>query len=261
MSLIALAWKHYPHYPLMILSNRDEYRNRPTEILQRWETQPALYAGKDLKSGTTWLGITETGRFGALTDFHRHIETDGPHSQSRGKLLLNYLLGDLDPESFLKQTRSQRKKALPFNMLVGDRNQLFYCCSVSNIEEELSPGIHSLSDYFMDTPMPKGRYLQKQLEKRMIDDLLTNAEREELFDLLARPMRFPDEELPRRGYDVRVERERSPVFLDLGDYGTVSSAVLTIDHTDQVIFSERSHQPQQPHSTHTLEFKLIKPDL
>lgn len=255
MSLIALAWKYYPHYPLMILYNRDEFRERKAEIVHRWDTEPVLYAGRDIKSGSTWLGITATGKFAALTDFHRHIEQDTKPSESRGKLLVEYLQSDQDPESFLESTTSRRKKTLPFNLLVGDQERLFYCCSVSNVEQELSPGTHCLSDYFMDTPMPKCKYMQKQLQKRMIDDLLTDQEREELFTLLARPMRFQDD-LPQRGYSSEVERELSPIFLDLGNYGTVSSSVITVDHTGLVVFSERSYQPDQPHNTHTLSFQL-----
>ncbi|MBT9548374.1 MAG: NRDE family protein [Candidatus Sericytochromatia bacterium] len=261
MSVIALAWKHYAHYPLILLSNRDEFRSRPTEKLMRWDTDPVIYAGRDPQSGGTWLGMTETGKFAALTDFHWHQATDIPHAQSRGRLLLAYLLGDLDPASFLSQTQSQRKKSLPFNLLVGDRERLFYCCSVSNLEEELSPGIHSLSDYFMDSAMPKCRYLKKNLEKRMIDDNLTAQERVELFEILGRTLRFPQEELPKRGYPPAVEHERSPIFLDLGDYGTVSSSLLTVDNEGQVIFDERSYQSGEAHTTHSLHFQLHSPEL
>jgi uncharacterized protein with NRDE domain len=262
MSVIALAWKHYPHYPLVLLQNRDEYRNRPTEKLLRWDTHPVIYGGRDPGSGGTWLAMTETGKFAALTDFHwQRLDTDGPHPQSRGKLVLEYLLGDLEPGDFLAQTKSKRKKCLPFNLLVGDRNQLFYCSSTSNLEEELSPGIHSLSDFFMDTHMPKCAYLKKQLKKRLIDDLLTDQEREELFEIMSHKSRFPKEELPIRGYPPEVEYEQSPIFLDLGEYGTVSSAVLTVDHQGQVIFSERSYLPGSPHTTHSLTFELHKPEL
>lgn len=259
MSLLALAWQLYPAYPLMILYNRDENRERPAEKLQRWDTSPVIYGGRDPVSGGSWLAITETGKFAALTDFHHANMQALKAQQSRGQLLIDYLQSELDPESFLRRTAARRQQMLPCNLVLGDRQNVYYSCSVSQVEEELSPGVHSLSDYFMDTPMPKCRYLQKALQKRMQDELLSAEEREELFELLARPMRFPEEELPRRGFDLHTEAELSPIFLELGDYGTVSSALITVDAQGEVLFSERSYQPGQEHSTHSLSFQLAAP--
>lgn len=256
MSFLSIAWKHFEHYPLVILYNRDEYRDRPSEPLQRWDTRPVIYGGKDPKSQGTWLAISETGKFAALTDFHHAHPTLHEVTESRGKLLMNYLKSDLDPDSFLRRTVQERKHTHPCNLILGDHHSLYYACSISRIEEELSPGIHNLSDYFMDTPMPKCKYVQHAMAQRLQDERLTSKEREELFDLLARPMRFPDAELPHRGFDLRYESEMSPLFIHTEHYGTLSSAIITVDNTGQVAFSERNYQPGLPHKTHTLEFEL-----
>ncbi len=259
MSFLSIAWQHFAHYPLVVLYNRDEFRDRPSEPLQRWQTRPVIYGGKDPKSQGTWLAISETGKFAALTDFHHAHPTPHEVTQSRGKLLMDYLKSDLDPDSFLRRTIHERQKTHPCNLILGDRHSLYYSCSVSRAEESLSPGIHSISDYFMDTPMPKCQYMKKALGKRLQDERLSEKEREELFELLARPMRFPEQDLPHRGFDPSYESEMSPLFIHQEHYGTLSSALITVDNAGHVCFSERNYQPGLPHKTHTLEFDIQTP--
>lgn len=43
--------------------------DRPTAPAHFWKEQPDLLAGKDLKGGGTWLGVTRTGRVAWLTNF------------------------------------------------------------------------------------------------------------------------------------------------------------------------------------------------
>ncbi|MEZ0368208.1 MAG: NRDE family protein [Candidatus Sericytochromatia bacterium] len=258
MSLIALAWKHYPRYPLLLLANREEFYDRPTTPLQRWDGDPPFYSGKDLRVGGTWLGIGESGRFAAVTDFRWHIEPSGKQFLSRGQLVTEFLNSALDPEEFLTQTHELRERCLPHNLLVGDTEKLYYACSVSHAIEELSPGVHSVGDFFLDSRMPKCRYVHKHLESLLIDTELSPEDREEMFEVLTYPMRFPEEDLPSRGYPADIERELSPVFLDLGEFGTVSSSVLSLDVNGHVIFSERPYQEGKPGQTLTQEFDLVK---
>jgi uncharacterized protein with NRDE domain len=250
MSFLSIAWKHFSDYPLVMLYNRDEARSRDSEPLHCWDTHPPIYGGKDLKSGTPWLAISETGKFAALTDFHHAHPRKHEVTESRGQLLLDYLTGDLDPDTFLRRTLSRRKKTLPCNLILGDHDALFYACSVSSVEEQLSPGLHHISDYFMDTPMPKCHYMQQAMEKHLTHAHLDADTRNDFFELLANPMRFPDDKLPHRGFDPGYESEMSPLFIDLGNYGTVSSAIITINTQGQVIFAERSYAGDHPQHAH-----------
>ena len=62
MCLILLSFKSHPTYKLIIAANRDEYYDRPTAQATFWEESPDLLAGRDLRAGGTWLGITKKGR-------------------------------------------------------------------------------------------------------------------------------------------------------------------------------------------------------
>jgi uncharacterized protein with NRDE domain len=75
MCLISIAYQSHPDYPLLVAANRDEYHRRPTAGAQFWDDHPQLLAGRDLQAGGTWMGITRTGRFAAITN-HRNPPTN-----------------------------------------------------------------------------------------------------------------------------------------------------------------------------------------
>jgi len=58
MCLIVLAWQAHPDYPLLVAANRDEFFARPSAAAAFWDDAPAVFAGRDLQAGGSWLGIT-----------------------------------------------------------------------------------------------------------------------------------------------------------------------------------------------------------
>ncbi|MES2424138.1 MAG: NRDE family protein, partial [Pseudomonadota bacterium] len=93
MCLIALALGAHPRWPLVIASNRDEFRSRPAAPLAEWTAdngQPVL-AGRDLRDGGTWLGVTPAGRVAMLTNVRRGEPQRGV--RSRGELPMRWLAG------------------------------------------------------------------------------------------------------------------------------------------------------------------------
>lgn len=93
MCLIVFAYDCHPRYPLILTANRDEYFNRPTASAHFWDSHPEILAGRDLKMLGTWMGITRSGRFAALTNF-RDPSAQLTNPQSRGKLVSDYLCGN-----------------------------------------------------------------------------------------------------------------------------------------------------------------------
>ena len=68
MCIVALAWQVLEDTPLCLISNRDEFYQRPTAGLKAWENSPII-AGQDLQSGGTWMGVTKSGRWAVVTNF------------------------------------------------------------------------------------------------------------------------------------------------------------------------------------------------
>lgn len=69
MCLINFQWHTHPNYPLIVAANRDELYERPTAPAHFWQDYPFILAGRDLQQHGTWLGITTSGRFAALTNY------------------------------------------------------------------------------------------------------------------------------------------------------------------------------------------------
>ncbi|HXE38141.1 MAG TPA: NRDE family protein, partial [Azonexus sp.] len=89
MCLIVVGWRAHPDYPLVVAANRDEFYTRPTADAVRWPDAPRVIGGRDLEAGGTWLGITEMGRFAAVTNVREPGMAKG--EISRGALTREFL--------------------------------------------------------------------------------------------------------------------------------------------------------------------------
>jgi uncharacterized protein with NRDE domain len=69
MCLILFAYKVHPKYKLMVAANRDEFYQRPTAPAHFWKDAPDILAGRDLEKMGTWMGVTKSGQFAALTNY------------------------------------------------------------------------------------------------------------------------------------------------------------------------------------------------
>lgn len=69
MCLFFCAFEIHPTYRLIIAANRDEFYERPSQPAAFWSEAPELLAGRDLRGGGTWFGITRSGRIAAVTNY------------------------------------------------------------------------------------------------------------------------------------------------------------------------------------------------
>ncbi len=83
MCLIFFANEANSRYRLVLAANRDEFYSRPTAPAAFWQEAPDVLAGKDLKSGGSWMGVTRSGKIAAVTNFRgpSNVWEDAP---SRG---------------------------------------------------------------------------------------------------------------------------------------------------------------------------------
>src|SRR5271155_171636 len=95
MCLVLVVWRMHPQYPCLVTANRDEFHARPTARAGWWPDHPEILAGRDLKSYGTWLGVTRSGRFAALTNYRdpnrRREHAPGVDTPSRGELVTSML--------------------------------------------------------------------------------------------------------------------------------------------------------------------------
>jgi len=58
---LALYFNSFDDYPLVVAANRDEHYDRPSAPPALLHADPAILAGRDLRAGGTWLGVTAHG--------------------------------------------------------------------------------------------------------------------------------------------------------------------------------------------------------
>ena len=235
MCLILLSYKMHPFYPLILAANRDEFYDRPTMPAGFWEDRPDVLAGKDLKEGGTWLGITRKGRMAALTNYRDpfSLKLNAP---SRGWLIKDFLCGQEAPDLYLERLAGQADRYNGFSLILGDPSRLYYFSNRNGLVL-LSPGLYGLSNRLLDTAWPK-----VQRGKENFATLLSQRERpvpEDLFALLTDQSKPDDHELPDTGIGWEWERILSSIFISSPVYGTRSSSLLMIDQRRRVTFMER----------------------
>lgn len=247
MCLILLALQQHPSYKLILAANRDEYYDRPSAPPAFWNEAPGLLAGRDLRSGGTWLGITKKGRIAAITNYRdpASIKRNAP---SRGWLVRDFLVGSGGTMEYLGKVRQEGGKFNGFNLLVGVRDELCWYSNRSGEIAKLSRGLHGISNRLLDTPWPK--VIRGTQGISQILDKDGEISPETLIDLLQDRTQAPDEILPDTGVGNEWERILSPVFIVSPTYGTRSSTLILIDKKDQVTFIDRTfHSHRQPISS------------
>lgn len=241
LCLILFAYQVHPKYKLIVAANRDEFYARPTAPAQFWEDHPDILAGRDLKQMGTWMGITKSGKFAALTNYRDPNEiTDG--KRTRGELVGNFLKEHLPPQNYLDSVAKNKDGYPGFNLLVGDANQLYYYANIENKIRELQPGVYGLSNHLLNTDWPKVKIGKAGLQ-RIISTVGDNCD-EELFALLQNADEAPDFALPKTGVTLEWERVLSALFIQSENYGTRSSTILKMTD-DEIMFKERVYAKER----------------
>jgi uncharacterized protein with NRDE domain len=218
-----------------VAANRDEFHARPTARAAWWPDHPEILAGRDLQAGGTWLGITRTGRFAALTNY-RDPEQRRMDAPSRGALVTAMLESGASVAEGLAYLREVGAHYNGFNLIFSDGERLGIYESVLGSGRELGPGIYGLSNHLLDTPWPKVQNAKTRLEAA----LLGLADTAPLLDLLRDDRPASDAELPRTGVSLEWERLLSSAFVRAPDYGTRCSTIIRIDAQGRAYFEEWS---------------------
>lgn len=245
MCLLLLAIKAHPVYKLVIAANRDEYYDRPTAPASFWDHRPDLLAGRDLRAGGTWFGITKKGRIAAVTNYRDPVSLKS-HAPSRGELVSDFLTGKETPEEYLAGLNLKAGGYNGFNLIVGTKDQIYWYSNRGNGTLCLVPGIYGVSNHLLDTSWPKVSRGKAALEEALSDQ--TGPSPESLFDMLFDRSIPGDDSLPDTGVGLEWERILSSIFISSPNYGTRSSTLLLIDQNDHVTFMERTHISNQDHN-------------
>ena len=167
--------------PLVVAANRDEFLERPTEGPALREASIAsdhrpgrpgrasaraarVVAPRDLRAGGTWLGVSESGLFAAITN--RRCDSPDPHRRSRGWLVMEALA---EPSA---ECAADRFAALPeaaynpFNLFVADGDSAHLVTYAERPQRrDLTPGPHVIGNLHPDESSPKLERLRVQVDE------------------------------------------------------------------------------------------------
>lgn len=148
MCLILIAWRQHPGVPLLVAANRDEFHARPAAAAAYWPDHPEILAGRDLQARGTWLGLARNGRFASVTNYKGGLDPNA--AESRGALVARFLLDGLAPEKYVSAIKPASYSG--FNLLVADREELWWLSNRGNGARRLEPGFHALGNLLLDSP-------------------------------------------------------------------------------------------------------------
>jgi len=238
MCLIAFAWQSDARYRLVLIANRDEAYDRPAAPLDDWADAPGLLAGRDLREGGTWLGVHRSGRIAAVTNVRTGLP---PRSwpRSRGALATGFLRSEASALEHAEALHEQADDYGPFNLLLGDGEQLVYLGNrVEGPPCLIEPGVHGLSNASLDDDWPKVARSRAWLQDWLSDS--TQAP-DRLLDAMADRSVAADACLPDTGVGLDMERLLAPAFIHGANYGTRCTSFVGWRSDGHLDFVERRY--------------------
>ncbi len=230
MCLIVFAWQRHPRHSLILAANRDEFHGRPADAASFWTDHPSVLAGRDLEAGGTWLGISPTGRFAAITNLRDPAAGQRRAPRSRGELTADFLASRQSPEAYLADIASRCNAYLGFNLLVGDGDTLCYLHGdgrSAGAPQRLEPGLYGLSNAALDVPWPKVTLARDRLAGLLAEAGDGAVDHGDLRRCVADRSLASAEDLALHGLEGTMDQRLSAQFIVTPQYGTRCTTTLT----------------------------------
>lgn len=217
MCVLAFAWACHPRWLLVAAGNRDEYHARDAAPLAEWDDLPGVLAGRDLRSGGTWMGVSRQGRFGVVTNVRGEAGVVAP--RSRGDLVTDALTGTAsgDPKDYGA-----------YNLIAAAREAATFSTNrPTPAAHTLSPGVYGVANAGLDEPWPKTVRLKAILA-----------------DWLAGPADAPDRLFAGLAEETPEDPALSGIFIRNPVYGTRCSTVVAVAADGAGVIAERRFTPE-----------------
>ena len=242
---------------MVLLSNRDEFLQRPTEPLHQWADKP-VYAGRDKQSGGTWLGIhqeqygnfyEQNGRWAAVLNFRDGVQASNDE-RSRGELVTDFLTSTLSPMDFARQISLQDYAG--FNLIIGDAAQAVIVNNRGHAPTSLYAGLYVLSNGQPEEGWFKTEKLRGRLRQEVLPLIAENSApeywQEAAFAVMSDKTPAPENKLPETGVAKQIERALSSIYIEpialfsmdatVPTYGTRTQSILTLNQSPSPIDAE-----------------------
>jgi uncharacterized protein with NRDE domain len=245
------------HYSVVIAANRDEYFRRPARVAQWWPEQTAIFGGKDLQAGGSWLAINRRGQFAVVTNWREGIPTQ-TFQKSRGSWVTAVLTASAQPSALQDVLTCAMQGSGPGSIIYGHLQQpssVVYRGQdhhANTFSSSLGAGIYGLSNAQLDAPWPKTETLKQDMQHALNEHQETATRYgpqfaqqrfiASLFAALARPETYRPDVLPNTGISDETEVLLSSAFVSAPEYGTRVSTVVLAKTNGNCLFIERARE-------------------
>ncbi|QHN94138.1 uncharacterized protein DS421_17g598680 [Arachis hypogaea] len=247
MCIALFLWQAHPLYPFFLLSNRDEYHNRPTKAVSWWEDCDDIVGGRDEIAMGTWLASSREGRVAFLTNV-LELHTL-PEAKSRGELPLLFLKqSGKHPQEFAESLKREAHYYNGFNLIVADisTKSMMYISNRPKGQpitiQEVPSGLHVLSNDKLDSPWHKAKRLESNFKKEIAKYGKEEIPAKEVIENVMKDRVKAEKSVLPHICSLEWEYNLSSIFVEvdtpLGLYGTRSSAALSIRSSGEVSFYE-----------------------
>ncbi len=239
--IVLVAYRTDSSFPLVVAANRDEFFDRPSIPAHFWTDEQNIFAGRDVKGGGTWLGVTRSGRFAALTNWTEQGETVNGQT-SRGLLVRNFLSGTHSSEEYIDGIEGTNYQG--FNLLVYDGEAMMYWSNRDNHRKLLDSGFYGVTNTSFQNDWTKTR--------AGIDMISQIQNRHDVDTLIHLLRRHSSTEGSVKGRSQSPEDSRSPCFVFGDDYGTRASTAVVFDGK-RIFFKEQLYGPRAVRGSYVYE--------
>jgi uncharacterized protein with NRDE domain len=217
MCVLAIYYKSAKDAPILLAQNREEFRDRPSQVPRIQSGRPRVVCGIDRKAGGTWLGVNQHGMVAAVAN---RAKTNLPaEPRSRGLLCRELLACATAKEAAELAARELRSGCYAgANYLCADAKSAAVVYGGDRVEiVRLTPGLHLLTNGDLDDPYDERQAFAKRL--------LTLQRLDSAVAFLAVASRT----FSRKGNSSSL---RGLIVSDK-DYGTVSSTLISLSRKTQ----------------------------
>ena len=221
MCVLAILYQSAHDSPILVVSNREEYYDRPSQPPRIQAGKPRVICGIDRKAGGTWFGVNQYGLF--ATVLNRPKTNIPPEPRSRGLLcreLLNPRTAKEAAELALRELKTGKYAGANFIVADGKTASVIYGADKISCVP-LAPGLHIFSGATIDDYNdPRQQFIRRLLTLHKLDSAVT------FLAVASRSFSREPDSAGRRGVVIKGT-----------DYGTVSSTLLSLpDRTQNAVY-------------------------
>lgn len=218
MCVIIFVLNPNDRYKLVLISNREESYDRPTEIAHYWPDKKII-AGRDLKDGGTQIAMGINGKISMVTNLN--TESINLDTKSRGLLVSNYHSDEVNMETYGDTIVDSDYK--PYNLIYGLVNssvtKLFY------------------SQFLGDKNIPILSCKIYTLENSHLFDIVDRTETSKpIFQRIIAESKSKMELI----HTLFILLSEEPIVKISSQYRTRCQTVILIDHANTITFVERN---------------------